>query len=93
MTCKDDDGDNALHWAARNGHDTIVKILVDQGLDVNSRGEFDRTPLMLAAIEGHKRTFNILIRAGADSMCKDDQGNNALDLLTSDDDDSSDSSF
>ena len=88
LTCRNGRGDNALHLAAMEGHHKIVKTLVDHGLDVNTRGWNDTTPLMSAAVFGRgsynavaggfESTVNILIEAGADITCKDLSGNNAL---------------
>ena len=88
LTCRNGRGDNALHLAAMEGHHKIVKTLLDHGLDVNTRGWNDTTPLMSAAVfgresyravaDGYERTVNILIEAGADITCQDQSGNNAL---------------
>ena len=59
-------GNSGLHLAAQNGRDEVVKALLDRGLDVNTRGQYDMTPLMDAASSGHESTFNILLEAGAD---------------------------
>src|SRR5215204_422769 len=41
-------GENALHGAALRGADTIVKFLVDQGMDVNALSKQGYTPLDVA---------------------------------------------
>ena len=55
IKCMDEDGYSALHLAAGEGHDDIVKILVDHGLDVNIQGNSDSTPLMKAALAGQSK--------------------------------------
>ena len=75
---KMENGDSALHLAAKWGHDEIVKELLDRGLDVNLRGLSDATPLLLAAFHGQESTFNILLSASADVTCRNKFGVNAL---------------
>ena len=59
-------------------------MLLDHGLDVNTEGQNEWTPLMYAAGRGCESTVNTLISAGADIMCKDKDGNNALHLAAGD---------
>ena len=82
ITCRILGGDNALYLATFWGHDIIVKTLVDHGLDVNSCGRNDRTPLMYALMGAGdcESIVRILMQAGADITCKDEDGNNALYL-------------
>ena len=61
ILCKGPDGDSALQLASEEGRDEVVKTLLDQGLDVNTRGDYDRTPLMNVALYGHESTVNMLI--------------------------------
>jgi ankyrin repeat protein len=70
---------SALHWAARNGHLQIVKILVEKGAVVDSATITDRyTPLSLAVPGGHFEVAKFLVEKGAkiDSMCA--QGSSLL---------------
>jgi ankyrin repeat protein len=56
-----------LHVAARCDQPETVRLLVDRGLDVNVRGEYDQaTPLHLAAWDGCVRAAEALIGVGAD---------------------------
>ncbi|KAG9398932.1 hypothetical protein AC1031_014013 [Aphanomyces cochlioides] len=43
------DGFTSLHWAASNGHTTIVKVLLDHGAPVDAANKNRDTPLHLAA--------------------------------------------
>ena len=42
-------GDIALRYAAVNGHNQCISLLLNGGADVNNQSEMDRTPLIWAA--------------------------------------------
>lgn len=69
----------ALMWAALNGYEDIVRLLLEEsGANVNFKDEFNRTPLMLAALNGHGNTIMILINEGADVNLQDSDGETAV---------------
>jgi ankyrin repeat protein len=56
-----------LNHAAKNGDTGLVHRLLDQGANVNARDrQFNATPLMWAAHEGHAETLKLLIERGAE---------------------------
>nr|WP_255648177.1 ankyrin repeat domain-containing protein [Pseudalkalibacillus hwajinpoensis] len=56
-----------LHVASKKGHLEIVKYLVHEGIDVNTKGDiFDASPLRLAAGAGHVEIVKYLIKEGAE---------------------------
>ena len=55
-----------LLWAAGNGHEAVVKVLIAAGADVNKVGNQCGTPLHCAAAYGHEAVVKVLIAAGAD---------------------------
>jgi len=57
----------ALHLAAANGRDKIVKFLVRAGMDVNEGTTFGNVPLFFAAMYGHLSTCKLLLELGADT--------------------------
>ncbi|CAG8500548.1 1090_t:CDS:10, partial [Acaulospora colombiana] len=84
---QDEEGETALHLAARNGYYDCVRILL--GLDRSDEQSQSRmkkanteikekfygwTPLFLAAVDGHAETVEILIQAGADANVFDSRG-------------------
>ncbi|XP_046550136.1 serine/threonine-protein phosphatase 6 regulatory ankyrin repeat subunit B-like [Haliotis rubra] len=74
--------DSPLHDACRNGDLGRVKRILSRGLvDVNSRDEKHRkTPLMVAAQEGHRRLFAFIVIKGANVSHIDQYGDNVLHL-------------
>jgi ankyrin repeat protein len=59
----------ALHIAAKIGLANVVKILLENGADVNHEGsdfEFPWTPLHHAAAAGHLEVVKILLEGGAE---------------------------
>ena len=60
-----------LHISAKNGNDILVKIFIDNGCDINSRGSREGigTPLMLSSFFGHLTTTRLLLDLGADDCC------------------------
>ena len=54
-----------LFFAAKNGHEAIVKLLLDTGkVDINSEDNSNQTPLSWAAREGHKTVVKLLLNTG-----------------------------
>lgn len=57
----------------------IVKVLIDNGADINGRDLEDYTPLIYASITGNKAIFDAVMAAKPDLTCEDDTGHTALD--------------
>ncbi|KAK4172137.1 ankyrin repeat-containing domain protein [Triangularia setosa] len=55
-----------LHSAARDGHEHLVELLVQRGVDMESRNMFNQAPLSLAAEQGQVATSQLLLTHGAD---------------------------
>ncbi|WP_156924614.1 ankyrin repeat domain-containing protein [Burkholderia sp. WSM2230] len=69
-----------LHYAAANGHDDIVKLLLDNSAYVDAGSPNGTTPLMMAARGGHVSTVKLLLDNGADLTVKNQIGMTALDF-------------
>ena len=63
--------EDELHKAAKDGNEENVRVLLVAGVDVNAKGNFNRTPLHVASFYGHASIVKMLIRAGADVNAKD----------------------
>ncbi|KAK1963977.1 ankyrin, partial [Colletotrichum sublineola] len=55
-----------LSWAAENGHESMVKMLLEGGDDPNIRNGDDSTSLSWAAENGHESVVKVLLEGGAD---------------------------
>jgi len=62
---KDRRGNTSLAWAARRGHEGVLKILLGRD-DINpdKPNDFGRTPLCWAAICGHEGVMKVLLGRG-----------------------------
>ncbi|SAL44920.1 ankyrin repeat domain-containing protein [Caballeronia humi] len=69
-----------LHYAATNGHDDVVKILIDHSAYIDAGSPNGTTPLMMAARGGHLSTVKLLLDEGADLRVKNQIGMTAIDF-------------
>jgi ankyrin repeat protein len=69
----------ALILAAKMGLYNTLKVLLDNGADINIRGNIENTALMSAAFCNHHNIVLLLIQRGADINAVDDGGINAID--------------
>ncbi|XP_071108799.1 uncharacterized protein [Haliotis cracherodii] len=79
LSLVDTDGNSLLHLACERGNMTFVQRLLSD-LNINQRGKRERTPIMVAAFEGHKSVFDFLESKGADLSLVDTDGNSLLHL-------------
>jgi ankyrin repeat protein len=63
--------DNALIWAASNGHFEVVKYLVEKGADIHAK---DDQPLQYACVFGHFKIAKYLVEKGAHIHAGNDYG-------------------
>lgn len=80
QTAKNTQRINALHAASANRHLNICRILIDHGIDVNTKQEGGFTPLQAAAQNGQLELVELLLENGADTTAKNDEGQTALDI-------------
>ena len=71
-------GGSDLVLAARFGQESTVRLLLDRGVDVNSRDALGRTALITAAAEPGSGVMRLLLERGADLALRDRDGIDAL---------------
>jgi Ankyrin repeats (3 copies)/NACHT domain len=69
---------NALKSSSTNGHENIVKLLLEAGADVNAQDEEYSTALQSASANGHENVVKLLLEAGADVNAQDEEYSTAL---------------
>src|ERR1700722_5614904 len=77
LESKDEHGQTPLSKAAENGHETVVKLLLEKGAELRSKDEHGQTPLSKAAEDGHEAIVRLLLErdsAGADRRAVDNAG-------------------
>jgi ankyrin repeat protein len=62
---KDSFGRTALHWAASNGYEMVVRLLVDHGADLNAKCNRGWTVLTFAAASGQEEVVGLLLETGS----------------------------
>ena len=69
-----------IHAALLNQHDTIAKMLIEAGAEVNVVQNSRISPLHIAAQQGNIDLIIILLENGANIQIQNDQGKTASDL-------------
>jgi len=78
-------GSTPLAWVARNGHEGVVKLLLErEDVDPNRPDKYEETPLEFAAFEGHERVVKLLLgREDVDPDRPGEHGHTPLSHATS----------
>ncbi|XP_071105462.1 serine/threonine-protein phosphatase 6 regulatory ankyrin repeat subunit B-like [Haliotis cracherodii] len=79
LTLVQKSGDSLLHLACQGGNMAIVQHLVSPS-NINTRGQYRCTPVMMAAVEGHQSVFDLLVSKEADLTLVDTDGDSLLHL-------------
>ena len=72
----------ALTWSAENGHDSLVRNLILQGVNVNYQDGKGRSALHFAASSNHIQCGILLVEAGADLRLENRDSRTPLDLAS-----------
>jgi ankyrin repeat protein len=89
IEAKASNGWTALRWASSNGHEAVVKLLLEKGADVelllekgadvDAKDRAGKTALQRAAENGHEAVVKLLVEKGADIDAMDERyGRTAL---------------
>lgn len=69
-----------LHYAASNGHVSVIKLLLENHAYIDAESPNGTTPLMMASMYGSPEAVKLLLDEGADLSLKNQQGMTALDF-------------
>lgn len=78
VNAKDKSGFTALIWAAKEGRDNVVELLLKYNADINARNNKGVTALMWASSRGNTKTTKVLLDHSAEVDIKDNKGWTAL---------------
>lgn len=71
-------GHTPLLAAAENGHESTVRLLLEEGANIGSQGYSMRTPLLAASQNGHESIVRLLLEMGTDIDLSDHSGQSSL---------------
>ena len=71
---KDDQGNTALHYAAKYGMFDVAALLLASGADINARNKSNESPLFAAARAGQATVEKLLLTLGADATLQNKEG-------------------
>ncbi|KAG8176353.1 hypothetical protein JTE90_006143, partial [Oedothorax gibbosus] len=73
-------GDSAIYWAARQGHDQVIRYLYEEGVSVDIQNKAKETALHVASRYGHTNAVALLCRCCTDVNLPDEHGETALHI-------------
>ena len=76
------DGFSFLHKATMEGNLELVKYLISEGANIESKDNDNFTPLHFAALEGHLNIVEYLLSEGANIECKTFQNGTPLHIAS-----------
>ncbi len=79
-------GRNALHYAAKLGFYSVVKLLIGKGIEINKKDKNGSTPLIFMIEQifdiPSEKVLKYLIKKGADVSAKNNENNTALSIAS-----------
>jgi ankyrin repeat protein len=67
-----------VHSAAQNGHEIIVRLLLDNSTEKDKENKDENTLLLIAALNNHESVVQLLIEMGAAVQSCDNDGWTAI---------------
>lgn len=67
VNCRDKDGLTPLIWAAIQGHEEVVRLLLERGGDLEAKNHNGDTALMWASLMGHRDVVDFMLDRGANA--------------------------
>lgn len=77
---QDKSGGPALHWGSLLGHESLVRVVLDAGININSLCSAGLTALHYAVLQGHINIVEVLLSKGADVHLEAPTGETVLHL-------------
>ena len=71
-----------MYWAAHNGYDDVVKVLVENGALLNLKYKNDWSPLYWASHNGHEKVVELLLNSNVHVNIESTSGRTALHWAT-----------
>ena len=72
LDIKDSYSRTPLSWAAENGHEAVVELLLENGAELETRDtRYGQTPLSWAVEKGHEAVVKLLLENGAELETRD----------------------
>ena len=78
IAATEDQGCTAIYLAVNSGHETVVKMLLEHGINPHYQRQKSRSLLWVAAEKGYVSVIRDLLHFGADPYSADDQGRTPL---------------
>ncbi|XP_067670096.1 putative ankyrin repeat protein RF_0381 [Haliotis asinina] len=83
LSVNDSSENTILHAACASDNDNLVNCILSREIaGIESRGEDEQTPVMVAAGNGQRKVFDLLVHRGCDLSVRDDYGNNILHVAS-----------
>lgn len=74
------DGFTPLHFASYKGHEAVISLLLENGTNINAKGDDGSTPLHAASSKGHEAIVALLLENGADCSITNKKGKTPLQV-------------
>ncbi|ELR09250.1 hos4 protein [Pseudogymnoascus destructans] len=76
-----------LQCASLNGHEDIVKMLLQNGCNIHCKNDLGDSPLLDAVENGHLKVIKLLLGAGVDPRARNKLGEEPITKINKDDED------